>query len=67
MYCIVISQKIRDYRREKNISQTEFGEFFGVTAQSVSKWERGISYPDISLLPFLASVLCCSVDDLFEK
>ena len=67
MYCIVISQKIRDYRREKNISQTEFGELFGVTAQSVSKWERGISYPDIGLLPALAAVLCCSVDDLFEK
>ncbi len=67
MYRITISQKIKDYRKEHNISQGEFGNIFGVSAQSVSKWERGLSYPDIILLPLLANILHCSLDDLFEK
>ena len=41
-----ISTCIRAYRREHAMSQTTFGELFGVSAQAVSKWEREISCPD---------------------
>ena len=48
-------------RRERRMSQTEFGDLFGVTPQAVSKWEREISCPDIILLPGIAKVLGVSV------
>jgi transcriptional regulator with XRE-family HTH domain len=43
------------------MSQTVFGEYFGVTAQAVSKWERELSCPDIILLPEIARVLGISI------
>ena len=56
-----ISASIRSYRRENSMSQTSFGELFGVSAQAVSKWEREISCPDITLLPEIARVLGGSI------
>lgn len=63
---IVISEKIKDYRRKNHLSQTAFGKLLGVTAQSVCKWEHGTSYPDITLLPSLAHILGCQIDDFFK-
>ena len=56
-----ISASIRAYRRENSMSQTAFGELFGVSPQAVSKWEREISCPDIILLPEIARVLGVSI------
>ncbi len=56
-----ISTCIRAYRREHTMSQAAFAELFGVSAQAVSKWEREISCPDITLLPTLARILGVSV------
>ena len=56
-----ISASIRSYRRERSMSQTSFGELFGVSAQAVSKWERELSCPDITLLPEIARVLGVSI------
>ena len=61
MNTLRISTSIRSYRRERSMSQTSFGELFGVTPQAVSKWEREIACPDITLLPALAKVLGVSV------
>ena len=62
---IVISQKIREYRRLHKLTQGEFGRLLGVSAQAISKWERGECYPDITMLPDLAALLSCSVNDFF--
>ena len=56
-----ISASIRAYRRENCLNQTDFGDLFGVTPQAVSKWERELSCPDITLLPAIAKVLGVSV------
>ena len=64
---ISISERIKQYREEKSISQSEFGRLMGVSAQAVYKWERGICYPDITVLPYLAKIVGCSVDDFFEQ
>ncbi len=61
MNTLRISASIRSYRREHAMSQTDFGEFFGVSAQAVSKWERELCCPDITLLPSLARVLGVTV------
>ena len=61
---IYIGENIRRLRAEKSITQEKLAEFLGVTFQSVSRWERGEGYPDITLLPSIASFFEVSVDDL---
>lgn len=61
---ICISDAVIAYRRKEALSQGAFGALFGVSAQAVSKWERELCCPDISLLPDLARVLGVTVDAL---
>ncbi|MGI6106241.1 MAG: helix-turn-helix domain-containing protein [Raoultibacter sp.] len=51
-------------RKEKRLTQEALAQFLGVSKASVSKWETGMSYPDISLLPQLASYFDISIDEL---
>lgn len=51
-------------RREKGITQDALATHLGVSKQSVSKWENENSYPDILLLPQLASYFNISLDEL---
>ena len=46
-----VGDKIRCLRHEKDITQEEFAVVLGVSCQSVSRWENGICYPDLVLLP----------------
>ncbi|MBQ9745126.1 MAG: helix-turn-helix transcriptional regulator [Clostridia bacterium] len=62
---IIISEKIKKYRRENNLTQEKFGQIMGISAQAVSKWERVECYPDIFILPDLARLFNCRVDDFF--
>jgi transcriptional regulator with XRE-family HTH domain len=57
---IVISNK----RREMGITQEELASHAGVTKASVSKWETGLSYPDLEIIPVLASFFGITVDEL---
>ena len=61
-----IGQYIQSGRKETGMTQAELGERLGVSAQSVSNWERGESLPDVSLLPDLACMLHCSVDAILS-
>lgn len=51
-------------RKEKNMTQQELASRLQIADKAVSKWERGLSCPDISLLPQLAEILGVTVDDL---
>ncbi len=62
---ITISEKIKHYRQQHALTQADFGQLLGVSPQAISKWERGECYPDITLLPVLAELLSCSVNDFF--
>ena len=62
---VIISERIKCYRREHKLTQEEFGERIGVTPQAVSKWERVECYPDITFLPLLADLIGCGVGDFF--
>ena len=53
---------LKKYRILKELTQEDVAEFLGITPQSVSKWERGESYPDITLLPALANIFETSID-----
>lgn len=63
---VILSNKIKDFRKQKRITQRELGEMLEVSSQAVSKWEREDCYPDISLLPVIADTIGCKVDDFFE-
>ena len=63
---VILSKKIKDFRKRKRITQRELGEMLEVSSQAVSKWEREDCYPDISLLPVIADTIGCKVDDFFE-
>ncbi|AKU58172.1 helix-turn-helix domain-containing protein [Lacticaseibacillus paracasei] len=51
-------------RKQKGITQQALADFVGVSKASVSKWETGQSYPDITLLPILAAYFDVSIDKL---
>ncbi len=53
-------------RKELGMTQLELAEKMGVTDKAVSKWERGLSFPDVTSLPRLAEVLGMSVDELMQ-
>ena len=51
-------------RKEKNMSQRELAEYLHITDKAISKWERGLSFPDITVLIPLSEVLQVSLYDL---
>ena len=57
-----LSENLKKYRMKKELTQEDVAQMLGITPQSVSKWERGESYPDITLLPALANIFETSVD-----
>lgn len=63
---IKIGENIRRLRRERELTQETLAEFLGVTFQSVSKWERGESCPDISMLPAIAAFFSVTTDELLD-
>lgn len=56
--------RISSLRRRNNLTQKELAEKLHVTDKAISKWERGLNYPDLALLPVIANVLGTSVADL---
>lgn len=61
---LYLSKNLKKFRITKNLTQENIAEFLNITPQSVSKWERGESYPDITFLPALANILETSIDAL---
>lgn len=59
---LYLPENLKKYRILKNLTQEDVAEYLGITSQSVSKWERGESYPDITLLPALANIFETSID-----
>ena len=55
---------IKNLRKQRNLTQEQLAEAFGVSCQAISKWETATSYPDISLLPIIADYFGVSVDYL---
>ena len=58
------SNNLKNLRKQRNLTQEQIAEAFGVSCQAVSKWETNNSYPDILLLPVMADYFGVSVDYL---
>ncbi|MBO4893940.1 MAG: helix-turn-helix transcriptional regulator [Clostridia bacterium] len=61
---LLIGKKIKQMRRERDLTQEEVAAHLGISFQSISKWERGDGYPDITMLPALANYFKVSIDEL---
>ncbi len=57
-------QLITELRKEKGLTQKQLAEALNVTDKAVSKWERGLSFPDISMLEPISQTLDISIMEL---
>ena len=62
-----ISENIVKYREINNISQTELAQMIDYSNKSVSKWERGLGVPDITVLYRLSVIFNISVSELIGQ
>lgn len=56
---------IAEKRKLKNLTQAQLAEKLGVSDRAVSKWERGLSLPDVSKYQELCEILGISLNELF--
>lgn len=61
-----ISKVIKNIRKSKGLTQSQFAEKYNVTYQAVSKWENGKSMPDIAILKEICQENNINLDDLLE-
>ena len=59
-----IGEKIVNLRKENNLTQDEFANKLNVSRQSISKWESGLSLPEISNLLLISEIFNCTIDSL---
>lgn len=60
-----IGIQIKSLRLRRGITQEALAQHLGVTAQAVSKWERGVATPDIGMLPDISAYFGVTIDELF--
>ena len=60
-------ERLTATRKDMGYTQEELSAKLGVTPQAVSKWERGIGYPDLETLYYLSEILECSIDYLLNR
>ena len=61
-----IGNKIKQLRIKAGLTQEQLAGSLSLSAQSVSKWETGVTMPDISLLPLISKELGVTIDELFD-
>ncbi len=59
-----IGQRIKELRKKNDLTQERLADYLGVTYKAVSKWECGLTMPDLSLIIPLARILQVSADEL---
>lgn len=57
---------IKELRKEKNMTQKELAEKLYLTDKAISKWERGLSFPDITILNSISEIFDVSVTEILN-
>jgi len=60
-----INEQIKRYRKAAGLTQEQIANYLGVSTPAVNKWEKGTTFPDVTLLPALARLLKIDLDTLF--
>lgn len=60
-----LGETIARLRKQHGMTQEQLAAKLNITFQAVSKWENGISQPDITMLPALAKIFDVTTDELF--
>ena len=63
----ILRKNLAIFRKQRHLTQEQLANELGLTFQAISKWENGLSCPDISLLPQLAEIFGVTIDDLFRE
>ena len=63
---IELGKKIKALRMERGMTQESLAETLSVSPQAVSKWENGVSAPDIGMLPAISIAFGVTIDELFS-
>ena len=61
------AENVKQLRKNKEITQEKLAEALGVTGQTISRWELGICYPDLELLPAIANFFGVTIDMLLSN
>ncbi len=61
---ICFGENLKNLRKSRELTQEALADFLGMSFQAISKWERGETYPDITMLPTIASFFGVTVDSL---
>ena len=64
---IPLGENIRRLRQQREVTQRVLAHHLHVSEQAVSKWETGLSYPDVVLLLSIADYFSVSMDALFGR
>lgn len=59
-----LGENIKKFRLKSDLTQEQLADVIGVSAQAVSRWENGTTYPDITLLPTIANYFEITIDEL---
>lgn len=59
-----LGENLKKFRLQRELTQEQLADILGVSAQAVSRWENGTTYPDITLLPVIASYFEITLDEL---
>ena len=63
---INLGSTIRELRKQRGITQETLAAALSVTPQAVSKWESGVSFPEMIMIPLIAGYFEVSLDVLFD-
>ena len=66
MDCKKVGSLILELRKEKNMTQKQLADLMNISDKTISKWERGLGCPDISLIPELAQIFGVNIDILLS-
>lgn len=61
-----LGERLKDLRLRRGFTQEQAGQILGVSAQAVSKWERGLTLPDVLMMPRIAVLYRISLDELYD-
>ncbi len=61
-----LGERLKNLRLRRGFTQEQAGQILGVSSQVVSKWERGLTLPDVHMMPRIAVLYRISLDELYD-